>query len=251
MNNSRLILALIVGAIGLALASCSSNQEAKVVPAKTNEPEIAFKVILISGFESDPTASQIAGTSFRGSGNSGIFQMLGDLQTQKIDCQFFNWNGTDAGDIHNPSAGGTARIVESIAEVSRATPETRYIFVGHSWGAHTILEVAKSLEEFPEIQIHSAFVIDPSSLMRGERMKELPTNVPRLTNYYTGNMFCWGQWKDESRVENIALGDSANGFNEHVDYGAALDTNAHTHAEWDEKIHADICSRIGSIVGSD
>ena len=87
----------------LLLCSCSSPDEIVTTqkPPEPEEKKTTYHIVVISGFESDPTAEQINGTSFRGHGNSGMFQLKNDLVEKGYDCSFFNWNGTQAGDIHN------------------------------------------------------------------------------------------------------------------------------------------------------
>ena len=233
-------------------ASCSRTAE---VPSATEtqqeDPPPEFHVVVISGFDSDPTPAQIEGGAWPGMGNSGMFQLMGDLKSKGVDCSFYNWNGTDAGHIKDKEAPGAKRIVSDMLSRAASKPNTKFIMVGHSWGGHTLFEVAGELSasSLVNVEIVHAAVIDASSLMRGER-KKLPTNVASLDNYFTANMFCWGVWKDESRVNNIELGDPQNGFmvDGQPNYASSFDTSAHTHAEWDAKLHAEICDNILNIV---
>ena len=246
MTNFRKLLFL---SLALLLASCAKSPDTASDLSSSDEivlPKIHYHIVVISGFESDPTAEQIAGTSPRRVGNSGMYQLMGDLKAKNFDCSFYNWNGTQAGNIRDKKAPKSKGIAADMLARLEDNPDTEFVLIGHSWGGHTLLEVAAELSENEKAIIKYATVVDPSSLMRGKRVEQLPVNIPILVNYYTGNAFCWGAWKDEERVENIELGDSANGFS--VDgrpnYGSKFDTHAHTAAEWDEKIHADICKRV-------
>ena len=237
-------------ALGCAQKVVDSNDQPVVDHQEAAVPSINYHVVVISGFESDPTDLQIAGQSMRGVGNSGMFQLKGDLESEGIDCSFFNWNGTDAGDIHNEDAGGAVRIASSMIEIQEKNNHTEFIFVGHSWGAHTFLDVATELVSNSDIKINSSFVIDASSFMRGKRKEKLPENIPSLTSYHTANSFCWGPWKNEPRITNVDLADPENGYtvNGHPNYASSFDTAAHTHAEWDQKIHGDIRKQILAIL---
>jgi len=83
-----------------------------------------------------------------------------------------------------------------------------------------------------------------------ERIKELPDTIQSFVNYHTRNSFVWGPWKDDKRVQNVDLGDPSSSFaaGNRRNYGAKFDVKAHTAAEWDELIHADIMERIKSVV---
>lgn len=240
----------IVAILALGCAQKVADTKDPTPVPKEQPPATNYHVVVISGFESDPTAAQIAGQSMRGSGNSGMFQLKGDLESEGIECSFFNWNGTDAGDIHNKDAGGPARIVSSMIETRDKSNHTEFIFVAHSWGAHTMLDVAAKLQSNSDIKINSSFVIDASSLMRGKRSETLPENIPSMTSYHTANAFCWGPWKNEPRITNVDLADPENGYtvNGHPNYASTFDTAAHTHAEWDQKIHSDIRKQILAVV---
>ena len=91
------------------------------------------------------------------------------------------------------------------------------------------------------------FFLDASSTGRGPASpKALPVNVNRAVSYFTRNVFVWGRWDAGRRLENINLADAAwrSGNDGNPDYSAPFDVRAHTAAEWDEQIHADICRRL-------
>ena len=244
---------LVLIALPVVLSCSRTSSSDKVVIEKETEPaaiRTKYHVVCISGFESDPTGAQISGKSPRGVGNSGMFQLKCDLVAKGLDCTFYNWNGTDAGSIHDKDAPGFARIASRMREQFQREPNTQFLLLGHSWGGHTLLEVANQLQQESKLKIVHAIVIDPSSLMRGKRIEKLPNNIPSMLNYHTANAFCWGAWKNETRVKNVDLGDPVNGFsiNGQPNYGSAFDTHAHTAAEWDENIHKDVVRRVLEIV---
>ena len=179
-----------------------------------------------------------------------MYQLMLDLEKAGFKTKFFNWNGTAAGQFTEKNAPGAEAIVASIRDVYAKTKIEHLILVGHSWGGHTMLEVAKGLTVEPTIKIDVAIGLDPSSLLRGERMKQLPPNVGKFVNFHTHNAFTWGEWNDEVRVENIDLGDPSNGFmvDGKPNYGAVLDLNAHNAAEWDEHIQAEMTKCIRTTV---
>ena len=212
--------------------------------------EKADLVVVISGLRSDASKAQIEQRSKFRSGNSGAYHLMIQFKNRGDRVRFFNWNGTDAGEFTKQKARGPTAIADFIRDCYAESKPNRLILVGHSWGGHTMLEVADllrgdSTENLPKISVAMAFAIDASSLSRGGRIKKLPDNIQKLVSYYTANAFCWGEWKNEPRITNISLGDPANGFmvNGHPKYSALLDPGAHNAAEWDEKIHADIIKR--------
>jgi pimeloyl-ACP methyl ester carboxylesterase len=127
-------------------------------------------------------------------------------------------------------------------------PADRVAIVGNSWGGHTALEVVQLLgsSETP-LAVNLVVFLDASSTGRGPaRPKALPVNVNRAISYFTRNVFVWGRWDAGRRLENIDLADpvwrSPNAGD--PDYSAPFDVRAHTAAEWDEAIHADIRRRL-------
>lgn len=220
-----------------------------VIGQETVEPSESL-VIVISGFDSDPSPEQIEGKSMRGRGNSGMYQLAADLTTAGLKTEFFNWNGTRAGKFTHKDAPGASGIVSFIRGVNDHGRLKHLVVVGHSWGGHTMLEVAEKLKSDPQIHVSLAIGVDPSSLSRGERSKDLPSSIDACVINHTNNAFVWGAWKNCDRVENIDLGDSANGFKawNGGDYAAKFDIAAHNAAEWDEAIHEDLVRRIKGVV---
>ena len=203
-------------------------------------------VVVISGFDSDPSPAQIEKKSVRGRGNSGMYQLAGDIAARKIATQFFNWNGTAAGKYTQKNAPGASGIATFIRDIHANNPLKHLILVGHSWGGHTVIDVAKELANDPPIEVALAVCVDPSSFSRGQRPAELPSTIRSCVIYYTHNAFVWGPWLNSNRVENVDLGDAANGFKpKHGrNYSAKFDVSAHTASEWDEGIHEDVLHRI-------
>lgn len=203
-------------------------------------------VVVISGFQSDASALQLAGKAPRWSGNSGIYQLMGDLKRVGFTTLFFNWNGTAAGKFRETSEPAAPRIAAAIRAVCEEEAIDRVMLVGHSWGGHTMLEVAEALSAEPARRIDLALGVDPSSMARGQRMARLPDNIGRLVCFQTRNAFTWRAWQDEPRAERVDLGDPANGFmvNGRPNYAAAFDVSAHNSVEWDERVHAAVVGRI-------
>ena len=228
------------------LTSCAETVNRPNVVDRTQ-----YVIVVVSGFDSDPSAEQIAGTAQRGSGNSGIFQLKGDLDAAGLECKFFNWNGTVAGQFGKNDPAGAAEIASWIEKRAAETSNTEFIFLGHSWGAHTLFDVASQISDSSSIRVPFAVMLDASSALRGASPSKLPENIVTLVNYHTGNMFCWGPLKSERKVKNINLGEPTNGFMENgfPKYGSAFDISAHVSAEWDQKIHRDIYLRILAVVG--
>lgn len=243
----RLLFNLLVLTTAIAVClppvSAEENTKKKQTGA-ANEKSIL--VVVISGFRSDATAAQIARTAARGTGNSGAYQLMVDLEESGCATKFFNWNGTSAGQFANQKAPGPEAIAGFIREASVKQGFDQLILVGHSWGGHTMLDVAKLLESNPTIKIDQAVGLDASSFSREERMKTLPDNIRELVNYYSNNAFCWGPWDQEDRIKNISLADAKNGFvvNGKPNYASRLSWEGHNAVEWDTKIHADVQKRI-------
>src|SRR5262245_52443187 len=95
--------------VGLAATSSSFADE----PPR---PATATHVVLIGGFDSDPTPAQRNGTAPRGVGNSGMFQLRNDLLARQVSAEYFNWDGTPPGKINADDAPGTAAIIAHIRE---------------------------------------------------------------------------------------------------------------------------------------
>ncbi len=201
---------------------------------------------MIGGFASDPSARQIAGTATRREGNSGLYRLRGDLLDEGYQAEYFNWNGTRAGASTQPNPPLSAGIVAYLRERRTNHPEERLVIVGNSWGGHTALEVSAALAEEPAIPVTLLVLIDPSSVGRPGRPDSLPMNVERAVNYFTRNLIIWRGWPDEPRMENIDLGEPANGFQKENGprYNDQANVVAHIGAEWDEAIHKDVRRRI-------
>ncbi len=240
----------------LLLLSTSCLGEEPSAPVATSESANPTPplVILIGGIDSDPSPEQIAGTAVRGAGNCGPFQLCGDLLTEGYRAEYFNWNGTRAGDIDAEEPPAAHAIAECIRSEFTTHPETLVIIVGNSWGGHTAWEVCELLSAEPMVEVDLVVFLDPSSLGRHDtlRPESLPDCIESAVTYFTHNAGGWGAWDDEPRIENIDLGDSANGylFPGGPAYDSIFDISAHIAAEWDQRIHQDIRERIADITKS-
>lgn len=205
-------------------------------------------VVLIGGIDSDPTRAQIEGTARRQEGNSGLFQLAGDLRREGVQPEYFNWNGTRAGRIKDKNPPRAQGIAEFVDTHLQDCPGDRVAVIGNSWGGHTALEVLQHLsEQDAPLAIHLAMFLDPSSTGRGpSKPKSLPVNANRAVSYCTRNAFVWGRWEAGDRLECIDLGDPILGFmrDGQPDYGAKFNAAAHIAAEWDQRIHEDILRRV-------
>jgi hypothetical protein len=94
MSSNRLLLTL---AGLLSHAACSLAEDRASSAKADSHPAIC--VVLIGGIDSDASPEQIAGTAGRGEGQSGMFQLAGDLAGKDMATEYFNWNGTRAGKI--------------------------------------------------------------------------------------------------------------------------------------------------------
>lgn len=213
--------------------------------ALAREPRVL--VVLIGGMDSDPTAEQLAGRAERGRGNSGMYQLQGDLRSAGLDTEYFNWNGTRAGRIGEKRPPHAAAIRDVIRERLQTHAQDRVCLVGNSWGGHTAYEVCRELYETEQpLRVESLVLLDPSSTGRSlKKPTELPVNVGRAVNYYTRNAFVWGKLKSPKLI-NVDLGDPGSGFLEQggPEYNALFSFPAHVSAEWDNRIHADIQRRV-------
>ena len=199
--------------------------------------------LLILGDSATP--EQLAGTARRGVGNSGMFQLRNDLRARKVAAEYFNWNGTPAGDIHQENPPGTAAIVDHL----RRLPRGRIAIIGNSWGGHTAWEVCEQLSRAtPVMSINHVIFLDPSSAARpmSTRPEALPTNVVAAVQYASRSAVVWRAWPADPRIEEIDLADPKHGFlrPNGPPYGALFSPNAHIGAEWDDRIHADIVRRL-------
>ena len=234
----------------VAILLCSSLHAGDSFPAKSSSSPVC--VILIGGIDSDPSPEQIEGTAPRGRGQSGMYQLAGDLSRQGITAEYFNWNGTRAGQIHHkaPLAAG---IADFLCERHDQFPTERLAIVANSWGGHTAWEVCGSMTE-TGIQIELVVFLDPSSLGRAaaKRPTALPNTVKAARNYYTRNVFGWRELAGMDRLTNIDLGDEIHGFQVPggPKYNAAFDVHAHIAAEWDPLIHSEITRHVVELLNS-
>jgi hypothetical protein len=246
MQTSMVMRIVIVLNVVFLLACHPSASEAQVQKTAT-EPQLL--VVLIGGMDSDPTTAQIQKSAKRNEGNSGLYRLLGDLQHKQIEAKYFNWNGTEAGQIRTTPAPGQKAIIKAIRDHVQARPQCKLIIVGNSWGGHTACQVCEQIEQGPvPVSVEYAVFLDPSSTGRAGqgRPEKLPANVKGAANYHTRNLFGWRSWPKEQRIENIDLGDQKHGYlvPKGPAYDAAFSFEAHVAAEWDERIHADIRKRI-------
>ena len=231
----------------LALLSGVANRQNAL--AEDDPPKGVTHVVLIGGFDSDPTPQQLVGTARRGEGNSGLYQLRNDLRKEKISADYFNWNGTPPGSIQAEQPPGAAAIADYIREQFQNDPAVRIGIVGNSWGGHTAWEVCRSLADSdPELQILLLIFLDPSSAGRpdSKRPKALPKNVNAAVQYASKNVVVWSLWQKEPRVTHVDLADKELGFLRPggPPYGALFSPDAHVGAEWDELIHRDIRRRL-------
>lgn len=206
-------------------------------------------IVLIGGFDSDPTPAQLNGTARRGEGNSGMFQLRNDLRHEKVSAEYFNWNGTSPGEINAETPPGSVAIVTHIKEQLQRRPATSIRIVGNSWGGHTAWEVCEALADAePKCRIPLLVFLDPSSAGRpnSKRPATLPKNVTAAVQYASRSAVVWAPWQNEPRVVPIDLADAKQGFLRPggPPYGALFSPNAHIGAEWDDKIHVDIRKRL-------
>ena len=234
----------------VAILFCGSLCAGDTTPPKPASSPVC--AILIGGIDSDPSPEQIQGTAPRGRGQSGMYQLAGDLARQGITTEYFNWNGTRAGNIRE-DAPLSAGIAEFICDRHEQFPAERLAIVANSWGGHTAWEVCRALAE-PEIPIDLVVFLDPSSLGRAaaKRPTVLPESIKLARNYYTRNVFGWRNLPETDRLVNIDLGDQKHGFQipGGPKYNAALDVHAHIAAEWDSRIHEEITQHVVELLNS-
>lgn len=231
----------------LACVAGSSAHAQGTAPAPRRAPQLL--VVLIGGMDSDPTAAQIGGTAKRSEGNSGLYQLQQDLQEPNVRCEYFNWNGTRAGQIRDPHPPHTEPIASVIRASLREQPRDRVAIVGNSWGGHTALETVCRLHDCAApLQLDLVVFLDPSSTGRGKRPRGLPANVGSAVNFHTRNAFVWGSIKDDlsDRILNLDLGNPDTGYLSKGGpaYDSPFNFPAHVAAEWDPRIHANIRNRL-------
>jgi pimeloyl-ACP methyl ester carboxylesterase len=218
-------------------------------------PSKPLFVAFIGGFDSEPTAAQIAGEAQRGVGNSGMFQLARDLRQEGIATEYFNWNGTAAGKIKGMSAPLAKGIAGQLRKRNVEHPKEKLAIVGNSWGGHTAWEVSQLLAEEPAVPLDLVVFLDPASVGRFDKPQpeKLPSNVKQAVTMATRNALGWKKWANEPRAEFVDLGDPANGFLKKPGpaYDSLFDVKAHIAAEWDAAIHKDIQTRLLKVVSSD
>lgn len=227
-------------------ATASPGQSASVSVPKQSEDRVL--AVLIGGFDSDPTPAQLDGTAPPGTGRSGLYQLSRDLKQQGIAARFFNWDGSGPGEMGQGNPPGAAAIAKFLRDYHNEHADVPLVVVGNSWGGQTAVEVVTLLAQgdspTPIVQLH---LMDASSFLRSfVGLPAVPENVQAVTNYYTHNAITTGALADDERVENIDLGDGANGFlrDDWGHYDATNDWRAHVLVEWDPLIHRDIERRI-------
>ncbi len=216
-------------------------------------PSKPLIVVLIGGFDSEPTADQIANKAPRGVGNSGLFQLAGDLRQDGVRAEYVNWNGTVAGKIKEQPAPLSKGIAERIRRHHQEHPADRLAIVGNSWGGHTAWEVSTLLAEEPAVPLNLVVFLDPSSVGRFDKSQpdKLPNNIRRAVSFATRNALGWRKWADEPRSEFVDLGNPESGFLRIPGpaYDSLFDVKAHIAAEWDAAIHKDIHARLLTVAG--
>lgn len=205
-------------------------------------------VVLIGGMNSDPTPEQVRGAAKRMEGSSGLYRLRGDLLQPHVVPEYFNWNGTRAGQMNLSPAPQAAGIAKTIREHCRRWAQDRVAIVGNSWGGHTAREVLEELHRDRQpVRVDLAVFLDGSSAGRGPLpAANIPENVTQTLNIYTRNSFVWGKLGDSPRLQNLDLGDPQNGFlrRKFPGYGDRFNIEAHIFAEWDERVHAHIRRRL-------
>ena len=237
--------------LALACLLCSLRTQA----VRAEEPSKPLSVFLIGGFDSEPTADQIANKAPRGVGNSGMFQLAGDLRKDGIRAEYFNWNGASAGKIKEQPAPLSKGIAEQIRRRHQESPADRLAIVGNSWGGHTAWEVSQLLAEEPVVTLDFVVFLDPFSVGRVDKSQpdKLPSNIRRAANLATRNALGWKKWANEPRADFIDLGDPASGFLKKPGpaYDSLFDVKAHIAAEWDAAIHKEIHARLLKVATGD
>ena len=239
---------LLLCVVFVANVALRADESDKVKSPREPRRALHLLAVLIGGIDSDPTPAQIAGAAGRREGNSGLFRFAGDLAGERVIPEYFNWNGTRAGEIKMKDPPGSRGIADFVRGHLQEHPADRVALVGNSWGGHTVLEVVRHLREGDApLAVNLVVFLDASSTGRGPaKPKSLPVNVNRAVSFYTRNAFVWGKWDLDRRLENVDLGDPANRFivNGEPPYNAPFDIRGHVAAEWDEEIHSDIKRRL-------
>lgn len=252
MNRIRHTLVLLA-AWSVLLAPVASTAD-EPAPRKRDR-STQLLAVFIGGMDSDPTPEQIAGTALRNRGNSGLYQLCQDLKCDRVQAEYFNWNGTRAGDIKSTRPPSSQGIADFIHEHVQHRPQDRVALVGNSWGGHTALEVMQQLtrRETP-VALQLTVFLDASSAGReAGQPKVFPENTNRLVHFHTHNLFVWTKLPRDRRLETIDLGDPDAGYmrDGRPAYNAPFDFEAHIAAEWDERIHAEIERRLRDVVDNE
>jgi pimeloyl-ACP methyl ester carboxylesterase len=232
----------VCGVITLCLPGLARADAASEVETEDSAGRARLLVVLIGGMDSDPTPEQIAGTAERNRGNSGLYQLADDLRRERVDAEYFNWNGTRAGAIKTAKPPGAEGIAGFIRGRVQQRPWDRIAIVGNSWGGQTAREVsARLFEHETPVAVHLAVFLDASSAGRGAKQPErISINVNRIVQLRTRNVFVWEALARDRRLETIDLGDPEQGFlrEKGPAYQSLFDFSAHVAAEWDQKIHS-------------
>jgi pimeloyl-ACP methyl ester carboxylesterase len=236
--------------VGMALIAVTDVDAAEKASPSRATPELL--VVFIGGMDSDPTPAEIAGTERENRGNSGMFQLCRKLNDNRLVCEYFNWNGTRAGNIQMKTPLFTSPIIATIHEHIRQYPHSRIVLVGNSWGGHTAWQVAEEMARSDHpLAIKQVIFLDASSAGRAvdRHPKQLPINISHAVHYYTHNVYCWGQWTGD-RIHAVDLGDPKLGYckNGTPNYASKFDFRAHVAAEWDARIHNEIKAAVMKLV---
>src|SRR5262245_29677921 len=168
----------------LASDSLRADDDSPALRRRDSDRPVHLLAVLIGGIESDPTPAQMARTAARDEGNSGLYRLAGDIEREPVIPEYFNWNGTRAGDIRLKVPPGSRGIAGFVRRHVQEFPGDRIAIVGNSWGGHTALEVLQQLAEGDApVAVNLAVFLDGSSAGRGPaRPKALPVNVNRAVN---------------------------------------------------------------------
>jgi pimeloyl-ACP methyl ester carboxylesterase len=221
-------------------------------PTGKREEQPRLLAVFIGGMDSDPTPEQIAGTSVRNEGRSGMFQLCGELKQKGVQPEYFNWNGTRAGGLSTADPPWSPAIAAFVREHAQKHPRCRVALVGNSWGGQTAFEVIEELRRPPDpVPVQLVVFLDASSAGRkAGPPKSLPDNADRIVQYRTRNVFVWPALPADKRLESIDLGSAEAGYirDGRPAYNASFDFAAHVAAEWDPRIHADIRRRLLDLI---
>ncbi|MSR60703.1 MAG: hypothetical protein EXS05_24200 [Planctomycetaceae bacterium] len=251
MNRTRRMLVLLAVWPALLVAA-NSNADDRAPRERDRTPRLL--AVFIGGMDSDPTPDQVAGVARRNEGNSGLYQLCHDLHGDRVQGEYFNWNGTRAGEIKSTQPPRSQGIADFIYDHVQHRPHDNVAIVGNSWGGHTALEVMQQLtrRESP-VAVQLTIFLDASSTGReAGPPKALPENTNRFVHFHTRNLFVWSTLPRDKRLETIDLGDPDAGFmrDGRPAYNAPFNFEAHVAAEWDERIHAEIERRLLELVES-